>query len=307
MDQYHSERPRDFVGYGRRPPKVAWPHEARVVISMVVNYEEGAERGILDGDGNSEGGDFRYPMPAGVRDLMAESTMEYGSRVGVWRLLDIFDKHDIRTTFFACGLALERNPSLGPALAELQHEPCSHGYRWGEHFLMTEDEERQEIRLAIAAIQRCVGERPVGWYCRYASSERTRRLLAEQGGFLYDSDAYNDDLPYYVPVLGRPWLVVPYAADANDGRYVSAPGWSNSDQFYDYLVASFDQLYDEGITRPAMLSVGLHCRLSGRPGRARAIDRFLAYAKARGGVWFARRDEIARFWWDNHPPDAAAA
>jgi peptidoglycan/xylan/chitin deacetylase (PgdA/CDA1 family) len=298
----NDERPRDFVGYGRRPPRVEWPNQARVVVSLVVNYEEGAERSFPDGDGVSEGGDFNYPMPPGVRDLMAESTIEYGSRVGVWRLLDIFDRHDVRTTFFACGRALERNPELGPALAELGHEPCSHGYRWGEHFRMTEDEEREEIRRAVASIERQVGQRPVGWYCRYASSERTRRLLAEEGGFLYDSDAYNDELPYYVPVLGRPWLVVPYAADTNDGRYAVAPGWSNSDQFSDYLIASFDQLYDEGATRPAMMSVGLHCRLSGRPGRARAVDRFIAYARARGGVWFARRDEIARFWRDACPP-----
>lgn len=304
MALYEAPAQRDFIGYGRRPPKVAWPNGARVVVSLVVNYEEGAERGFLDGDGVTEGGDFRYPMPPGVRDLAAESHVEYGSRVGVWRLLDIFEKHGVRSTFYACGRALERNPELGPALAELGHEPCSHGYRWGEHFTMDEDEERREIRDAVAAIERAVGERPVGWYCRYAASERTRRLLAEEGGFLYDSDAYNDDLPYYVCVLGRPWLVVPYSSDSNDGRYASAPGWSNSDQFYDYLVASFDQFYDEGDTRPAIMSVGLHCRLSGRPGRARAIDRFLAYAKARGGVWFARRDEIARFWWDAYPPEA---
>ncbi len=267
-----------------------------------MNYEEGAERSFPDGDGVSEGGDFRYPMPAGVRDLAAESSVEYGSRVGVWRLLDTFERYDVKSTFYLCGRALERNPELGPALAELGHEPCSHGYQWGEHFLMTEEEERQEIRRAIDSIEHHVGERPVGWYCRYASSQRTRRLLAEDGGFIYDSDAYNDDLPYYVRVLDRPWLVIPYSSDTNDGRYLSAPGWSNSDQFYNYLVASFDQLYEEGEATPSMMSVGLHCRLSGRPGRARAIGRFINYVKEHDYIWIARRDEIARFWLTNHPP-----
>jgi peptidoglycan/xylan/chitin deacetylase (PgdA/CDA1 family) len=296
-------RDRDFVGYGRRPPTVRWPNEARVVVSMVVNYEEGAERSVPDGDGISEGfGEIRYVMPEGVRDLAAESNFEYGSRVGVWRLLDVFDKHNIPSTFFACGRALERNPEVGTALAELGHEPCSHGYTWGEHFTMTEDQERDEIRRAIDAIERTVGERPVGWYCRYAASEQTRRLLAEEGGFLYDSDAYNDELPYYVDVLGSPWLVVPYSVDTNDGRFQSAPGFSTADQFLGYLTGSFDQLWEEGERTPVMMSVGLHCRISGRPGRARAIDQFIRHARDRGGVWFARRDEIARFWREHYPP-----
>jgi peptidoglycan/xylan/chitin deacetylase (PgdA/CDA1 family) len=240
-------------------------------------------------------------MPNGVRDLAAESSVEYGSRVGVWRLLDMFDRHNVQSTFFVCGKALERNPELGPALAELGHEACSHGYHWGEHFSMTEDEERREIRKAVKSIQQHVGQRPVGWYCRYASSQITRQLLAEEGGFIYDSDAYNDDLPYYIRVLDRPWLVVPYSADANDGRYLTAPGWSNSDQFYDYLISSFDQLYEEGASNRSIFSIGLHCRLSGRPGRARAIDRFLTYAKSHTDVWFARREDIARYWLEHYP------
>jgi len=295
-------RERDFVGYGRHLPKVEWPDSARVAVSFVVNYEEGGERSILDGDVTTEGfGELRYPMPTGVRDLAAESNFEYGSRVGVWRLLDVFARHDVHVTFFAAGLALERNPELGPCLNELGHEPCSHGYRWGEHFRMSEAEERLEIRAAVAAIERCVGERPVGWYCRYGPSDRTRRLLVEEGGFVYDSDAYNDELPYYTRVTGRPWLVVPYSADTNDAGYMNALAFGTPNRFYEYLVAAFDRLYEEGEQSPKMLSVGLHCRISGRPGRASAIDRFITYAQQYDRVWFARRDEIARFWLQRHP------
>lgn len=291
-------RERNFVGYGRHLPRVEWPKQARMVVSFVVNYEEGGERNLLDGDERGETfGDINYPMPDGVRDLAAESNFEYGSRVGVWRLLDTFQRHEIPTTFFASGRALERNPEVGQALSELGHEPCSHGHRWGEHFRMTEEEEQQEIRNAVRAIERTTGSRPVGWYCRYGPSERTRRLLAQEGGFLYDSDAYNDDLPYYVSVLGRPWLVVPYSADVNDGRYFATP-----DEFYAYAAASLDQLWDEGTHTPVMLSVGLHARISGRPGRARGLDRFIRYARSKGDIWFARRDEIARFWLSHHLP-----
>lgn len=297
-------RARDFVGYGRTPPQVVWPNGARVAVNIVVNYEEGAEQSIPDGDAHSEPfGEIRYPMLEGGRDLAAESNFEYGSRVGVWRLLDLFAKHTVPTTFFACGRALERNPAVGPALREFGHEPCSHGYRWGEHFRMSEAEERDEIRRAIAAIQQSVGERPVGWYCRYGPSDRTRMLLVEEGGFLYDSDAYNDELPYYVRVHGQPWLVIPYAADTNDARYFTAPGFGTADDFANYLIASFDRLYEEGERVPKMMSIGLHCRISGRPGRATAIDRFLTHAARRGQVWFARRDAIARFWRDRYPAE----
>jgi peptidoglycan/xylan/chitin deacetylase (PgdA/CDA1 family) len=298
-----SGRRRDYVGYGRQLPPGNWANGARIVINIALNYEEGAERSLLDGDTRPEyGGEVNYPMPDDIRNLAAESNFEYGSRVGVWRLLDIFSQHDVITTFLACGRALERNPELGPALAELGHEPCSHGYRWGEHFRMDEAEEREEIRRAIVAIEEQVGRRPVGWYCRFAASLRTRQLLAEEGGFLYDSDAYNDDLPYYVDVDGKPWLVVPYAMDTNDGRFASAPGYSTPDQFYGYLVQSFDRLYLEGNTVPKLMSVGLHCRISGRPGRSSAIDRFIAYAKQHDGVWFATREQVARAWLAAHPP-----
>jgi peptidoglycan/xylan/chitin deacetylase (PgdA/CDA1 family) len=296
-------RRRDFVGYGSHPPKVTWPHGARIVVNFVINYEEGAERSPLDGDAVSDAQSLsRYPMPSGVRDLQSESLFEYGGRVGVWRLLDMFRRHAIPVTFCACGRALERNPMVARAIRDLGHEPCSHGYRWGEHFRMDEAEERREIQSAVEAIERSVGERPVGWGCRYAAGERTRRLLAEEGGFIYDADAHNDDLPYYVQVLGRPWLVVPYTTDANDGRYMSAPGFATPQQFFDYLTASFDCLYAEGENVPKMMPVGLHTRISGRPARATAVERFITYAKQRSGVWFARRDEIARFWLQTVPP-----
>jgi peptidoglycan/xylan/chitin deacetylase (PgdA/CDA1 family) len=286
---------RDFVGYGPNAPVVSWPGGARIAINFAVNYEEGAERSVPDGDATPDGGEIAYPM-AGYRDLANESNFEYGSRVGVWRLLDIFAEHDVPTTFLACAVALERNPELARQLTVRGHEPCSHGYRWDEHFRMSEDEERESIRKAVASIERTTGQRPVGWYCRYAASENTRRLLAEEGGFLYDSDAYNDDLPYFVPLPGRRWLVVPYAMDTNDGRYWFSPGFVSPNDFFDYLKLAFDRLYAEGATRPRMMSVGLHCRISGRAARATAIDRFIRYAKAHPDVWFARRVDIAKHW-----------
>jgi peptidoglycan/xylan/chitin deacetylase (PgdA/CDA1 family) len=286
---------RDFVGYGRNVPKVTWPGDARIAVNFAVNYEEGAERSVPDGDPVADGGEIAYPMD-GHRDLANESNFEYGSRVGVWRLLDIFAAHGVPTTFLACARALERNPELGRELTARGHEPCSHGYRWDEHFRMTPEEERESIRKAVASIAQATGERPLGWYCRYAASERTRALLAEEGGFVYDSDAYNDDLPYFVPVNGKRWLVVPYAMDTNDGRYWFSPGFVSPNDFFDYLKLAFDRLYEEGRDRPKMMSVGLHCRISGRAARSTAIDRFIRYAKGHPGVWFARRIDIARCW-----------
>lgn len=286
---------RDFVGYGRNVPKVRWPGDARVAVNFAINYEEGAERSVPDGDEQVDTGEIPYPM-GGHRDFANETNFEYGSRVGVWRLLDIFAEHDVATTFLACGRALERNPELGRELTTRGHEPCSHGYRWGEHFRMTEDEEREEIRRAVAAIEATTGQRPLGWYCRYSASERTRALLAEEGGFVYDSDAYNDDLPYFVTVKGRRWLVVPYSMDSNDGRYWFSPGFVNPNDFLDYLKLTFDRLYNEGRDRPRMMSIGLHCRISGRAARSTAIDRFIRYAMERGGVWFGRRIDIANCW-----------
>jgi peptidoglycan/xylan/chitin deacetylase (PgdA/CDA1 family) len=286
---------RDFVGYGRHLPVARWPGGARIAVNFAVNYEEGAERSVPDGDATADRGEVAYPVD-GHRDLANETNFEYGSRVGVWRLLDIFAKHEVKTTFLACARALERNPDLGKELTASGHEPCSHGYRWDEHFRMSPEQERESIRKAVASIERTTGQRPLGWYCRYSSSEATRALLAEEGGFVYDSDAYNDDLPYFVPVGGKRWLVVPYSMDSNDGRYWSAPGLFSPNHFLDYLKLTFDRLYEEGESHPRMMSVGLHCRISGRPARSTAIDQFIQYAKGHKRVWFARRIDIARAW-----------
>jgi peptidoglycan/xylan/chitin deacetylase (PgdA/CDA1 family) len=288
---------REFVGYGRTPPRAPWPNGARIAISLVLNYEEGSEQAIPDGDPRSEaGGEAGRVQEPGRRDLAIESMFEYGSRVGVWRLLDIFDRHAVPATEFACALAVERNPDVAGYLAASEHELCCHGYRWEDVSSLGEEVEREHIRLAVASLERTVGRRPLGWYCRYGPSEHTRRLVVEEGGFEYDSDSYADDLPYLVEVGGRPWCVVPYALDTNDMRFWRTPGLTSADDFFRYLKDAFDCLYREGATTPRMMSVGLHCRIAGRPGRAPAVERFVEYAKGHPGVWFARRLDIARAW-----------
>lgn len=288
---------RDFVGYGRTPPRAPWPNGARIAISLVVNYEEGSERAIPDGDPVAEdlAESARVQAP-GQRDLAMESMFEYGSRVGVWRLLEIFDRHEVPATLFACAVAVERNPELARYLAEAPHEVCSHGYRWEDVSTLGEAGEREHIRLAVAAFERTIGRRPLGWYCRYGPSPFTRRLVAEEGGFEYDSDSYADDLPYLVRVGGHPWCVVPYSLETNDMKFWRAPGFGPAGAFFEYLKDTFDTLYREGATGPKMMSVGLHCRIAGRPGRAPGVERFVEYARRHEGVWFARRIEIARAW-----------
>jgi peptidoglycan/xylan/chitin deacetylase (PgdA/CDA1 family) len=231
---------RDFVGYAWNYPKVRWPDDARVVVSLVLNYEEGSELCVGDGDPEGERvGEFVYPsMDSRTRDLGIESIFEYGARVGTWRVLELLDDFDVRATIFGCGRALERNPLLARAFAERGHETASHGYRWIDHFRMDPEVEREQIRLAVAAIARTTGERPVGWYCRYAASINTRRLLVEHGGFLYDCDSYADELPYWVQVEGKQHLVVPYQLDANDAKFFRGPGWSGAGEFWEYLTAS---------------------------------------------------------------------
>jgi peptidoglycan/xylan/chitin deacetylase (PgdA/CDA1 family) len=293
---------RDFVGYGPRPPAVQWPHGARIAISMVVNYEEGSEYSVLDGDPHGEAvGEIASNAPRGQRDLDNESFFEYGSRVGVWRLLDILDEHDVKASFFCCALALERNPLVGPELVRRGHEIVAHGYRWEEYLAMDRDRELEAMRKTVASLTRTTGERPLGWYPRGGRSANTRELLVEEGGFLYDSSAYNDDLPYYVDVKGQPWLVIPYTLELNDTKYwrgvVSTPT-----EFLDTLTSAFDRLYHEGARQPRMMSVGLHCRIAGKPGRALAVQRFLEYARQRPDVWFARRIDIARWWLEHNPP-----
>lgn len=292
---------RDLVGYGRNVPQIQWPGGAKIAVSLVVNYEEGAEYSIADGDSHHEtNSEVPSPVPAGDRDLNNESFFEYGSRVGVWRLLNMFDKYKVNSTFFCCALALERNPDVASEVVKRGHEVCGHGYRWEEYHLMEEEEEREAIRKTVTSLQQTTGQRPVGWFTRYGPSLNTRHLVAEEGGFIYDSAGLNDDLPYYDSVNGKPWLVVPYSMETNDARFWRG-GLVSISGFYEYLKDTFDCLYEEGQTHPKMMSVGLHCRIAGRPARSRAVERFLQYAQGFDGVWFARRDEIARWWLENYP------
>jgi peptidoglycan/xylan/chitin deacetylase (PgdA/CDA1 family) len=291
---------REFVGYGRTPPKVAWPNGARVALSFVVNYEEGSEYSLSNGDDRNDGqGEFVYNLGPGIRDLGTESIYEYGSRAGIWRVLRTFKEYDVAATFFACGVALERNPDVGKAIREDGHEPCSHGWRWSEPWLFSgPDEEREHIRRAVQSIEAVCGERPVGWYWRYSPTVHTRRLLVEEGGFLYDSDSYADDLPYFVSVGDRQHLVIPYNLVSNDGRVIFQGSGTPAD-FVNVCASGLRELHREGKAGyPKMMSVGLHPRWIGQPARAAALREFIEIALGLGGVWFARRDQIARWWID---------
>ena len=294
---------RDFVGYGMHPPAGGWPGGARIAVSVVVNYEEGAEYSVLDGDPAGErSGESPTPAGPGERDLANESFYEYGSRAGVWRILDLLDRYGVKATFYVCALALERNPQVGPEIVRRGHEVMGHGYRWEEYYRMSRDAEREAIGRAVESIRRTTGQRPLGWYTRYGPSVNTRELVVEEGGFEYDCNAYNDDLPYYTAVGGRPWLVVPYSLEVNDSKFwrgdLITPG-----HFFEVAQATFDTLYAEGESRPKMMSVGLHCRIIGKPSRISGLARFLEYATGQEGVWFARRLEIARWWKQHHPAD----
>ena len=294
---------RDFVGYGRTIPKVEWPNRARVAVSLVVNYEEGSEFSYGLGDDKQEiYKEYPKTLPDGIRDLGNESAYEYGSRAGFWRIMRILEKHGAPATFYCCAAALERNPEAARAIAEAGHEICSHGYRWEEPYGLSEAEEKASIDKAVESLRQTTGQRPQGWYSRYSPSLHTRRLLAEEGGFVYDSDSYADDLPYYVQVAGNPFLVLPYSLEVNDVRFWTTGAYAHADDFFTYMKDSLDVLYEEGAENPRMMSVGLHLRISGRPGRSKAINRFIEYAKGLGDVWIARRIDIARWWLENHPP-----
>jgi putative urate catabolism protein len=299
--------PRDFRGYGAHPPDPKWPNGARIAVQIVMNYEEGSEYSIPDGDGISERYLTEVPgatLGPDVRDLIVESVYEYGSRAGFWRLMRMFAERNVPITVFGAALALERNPEAAAAIRAAGYEVCSHGWRWISFADMSEDEERAQMARAVASIERTTGERPYGWYCRYAPSINTRRLVVEEGGFLYDSDAYDDDLPHWTRVGGKPHLVIPYTLDNNDMKFSVAPGFSSGEGFFHYLKDAFDVLYREGKTTPKMMSVGLHTRLAGRPGRAAALERFLDYILGHDDVWICRRVDIARHWIATHPADA---
>ncbi len=288
---------RDFIGYGRQAPTVAWPGGKKLAVSVVVNYEEGAEKSLRDGDKVQEIGTEwgPSPVPAGTRDLAMESMFEYGSRVGVWRILEVLAKHSAPATFFAAAQALERAPEVARTAVVAGHEICSHGLRWEEVFHLSKDEEREHIREAVEIIEKVSGERPSGWYCRYGPSVHTRELVVEEGGFLYDSDAYNDDVPYFVDVEGKDHLVVPYTADVNDMQYWMG-SMTTAGEFSAYARDTFDVLHAESQTHPRMMSVGLHCRIIGRPGRIGGLDNFLDYAQSFDDVWITTRAEIAKWW-----------
>ena len=295
--------PRDLVGYGANPPHPKWQGDAKIALQIVLNYEEGSEYSIPDGDDTSEIYLREVPgssMGKGMRDLQVESVYEYGSRAGFWRLMRLFKAKDIPVTIFGAALALERNPAAVEAIVDAGYDICCHGWRWIGYHLLDEAEEREHIQKAVASLTKLTGDRPLGWYCRYAPSLNTRRLIIEEGGFLYDSDAYNDDLPYWVEVEGKDHLVIPYTLDNNDMKYCVAPGFNSGNDFYTYLKDAFDVLYAEGETSPKMMSVGLHARLAGKPGRIAALARFIDYVQNHERVWICRRIDIAHHWIKHH-------
>jgi allantoinase len=294
---------RDFVGYGESPPDPHWPGGARLALSLVVAYEEGSEHAISNGDEHGETHMLESisltPAPLGQRLLVAESIYEYGSRVGIWRLIRLLTERNLTATVWAVGQAVERNPLPVQAMAKAGFEIASHHYRWIDYQGIPEAEEREHLRRAVAAIKAATGTRPVGFF--HWCGPNTRRLVVEEGGFLYDSEAYNDELPYWVNVMGKHHLVIPYTLDSNDWRYSHLCGWATGEEFFNYNKATFDQLYEEGERSPRIMKVGLHARLSGRPGRARALAKFLDYVISHKDVWISTRQQIAEHWRQLHP------
>jgi putative urate catabolism protein len=301
--------PRDLVGYAGSPPDPRWPNNARLAVQFVLNYEEGGENCLLHGDNQSEAylsEIVGLPALADARNLTMESMYEYGSRSGFWRLLKLFADRDIKLTVFAVAMALQRNQKAAEAMVNAGHEIASHGWRWIDYQKLDEEIERAHISQAVEVIHRITGQRPLGWYTGRVGPN-TRRLVAEEGGFLYDADSYSDDLPFWELVGDKPQLIVPYTLDVNDMKFASFQGFNTGDQFFTYLKDSFDWLYAEGETEPKMMSVGLHCRIAGRPGRTAALARFLDYIRQHDDIWICRRVDIARHWRSEHPFEKAQA
>jgi allantoinase len=299
--------PRDLIGYGAHPPNPHWPAQARIALQFVLNYEEGAENCVLHGDGGSEQflSEMASPPAYPIRHMTMESIYEYGSRAGVWRLLREFEKRRLPLTVFGVGMALQGHPDVTQAFVELGHEIACHGWRWINYQTIDEATEQDHMRLAVSVIQQLTGQRPLGWYTG-RDSPATRRLVADHGGFEYDSDYYGDDLPFWTQVQKSdgqtvPHLVVPYTLDCNDMRFALPQGFTQADDFFVYLRDSFDALYAEGEDHPKMMSVGMHCRLLGRPGRIRALQRFLDHVEQHDRVWICQRIDIARHWRLHHP------
>ncbi|WP_246602268.1 polysaccharide deacetylase family protein [Falsiroseomonas tokyonensis] len=293
---------RDYVGYGANPPDPQWPGGARLAVNFVINYEEGSEPSIQNGEAHTETGHTEShggaPIPKG-RDLAAEGMFEYGSRVGFWRLHRLFQERGLPVTIFACALALEQNPEAAAAIRAAGYDICCHGWRWVKHYELSEAEEREHIARAVTSLERTLGRKPDGWYCRYSPSVNTRRLVNEHGGFLYDSDYYGEELPFWVTVEGKGHLVVPYSLTNNDGKYNMQTG--NAEQWFGFVRDAFDMLYEEGARTPKMMSVGLHMRLIGHPARAAGLKRLLDHMMQRRDVWIAKRVDIARHWMATHP------
>lgn len=305
--------PRDLYGYGRKAPHARWPGNARVAVQFVLNYEEGGENSVLHGDAGSEQflSEMFNPAAYPARHLSMESIYEYGSRVGVWRILREFERRGLPLTVFGISMALERCPEVTAAFVELGHEIACHGWRWIHYQGIDEATERDHMRRGMDIIKRLTGERSLGWYTG-RDSPNTRRFVADYGGFEYDSDYYGDDLPFWLQVRKTdgslaPHLVVPYTLDCNDMRFALPQGYSHGDEFYEYLRDAFDVHWAEGDHYPSMMSIGMHCRLLGRPGRLRSLQRFLDYVQAHNRVWITRRIDIARHWRATHPFEADKA
>ena len=300
-----NDYPRDMIGYGNNPPHPRWPNDARVALQIVLNYEEGAENSVLHGDRASETflSEIINAPAFEARHMSMETLFEYGSRAGFWRVMREFKQRGLPITIFGVAMALERNPEAVAAMMQDGHEIACHGWRWISYQEVDEATEREHLQRAVASIERLTGARPLGWYTG-RDSPNTRRLVVEHGGFLYDADSYADDLPYWVKVAGKSHLVVPYTLDANDMRFSSAQGFNTGEQFFVYLRDTFDALYAEGEIAPKMMSIGLHCRIIGRPGRIVALQRFLDHVARHDKVWICRRVDIARHWHRHHPPAA---
>jgi putative urate catabolism protein len=299
--------PRDLIGYGRNPPPARWPGKARIAVQFVLNYEEGGENSVLHGDAGSEQFLSELFAPASYPDrhLSMESIYEYGSRVGVWRFLREFERRGLPMTIFGVAMALQRHPELTQAFSELGHEIACHGWRWIHYQSVDEATEREHMLRGTEIIRQLIGEMPLGWYTG-RDSPNTRRLLVEQGGYLYDSDYYGDDLPFWMEVKKSdgettPHLVVPYTLDTNDMRFALPQGFSHGDEFFEYLRDAFDVMYAEGEDHPTMMSIGMHCRLLGRPARFKALQRFLDHIEKHDRVWVCRRIDIAKHWIKEHP------
>lgn len=300
----HVNGERDFVGYGNHPPDPRWPDGAKLALNFVVNVEEGGEPSMPDGAPRSESALTELgPQPSDVpgRDLAAESMFEYGSRVAAWRVFGLFASVGLPCTVFACAEALRRNPALCAEIRDSGHDVCAHGFRWEKHYELDDVTERARIRATVETIRETVGARPLGWYCRYGPSLNTRRLLVEEGSFVYDSDSYADELPFWTRVGEKTHLVVPYSLATNDTKFVRG-GIATSAQFYEFLRDSVEVLLAEGARTPKMMSVGLHLRLVGHPGRFKGLQQFVRWLQDQDGIWIARRIDIARHWISTHPP-----